>query len=153
MANKPVLKAKDFASNRLTKTYLNWSIYELSTAFEHILFNIRNRFNELRAIPASRFTDFARWLGDAGIRYRMTRLAGSNTTIAIKPAFMAKHFPGISGRVIETMANLLSSKISEMEAECNLCKAHCLKRPNEFCPFFDQQPDTNPLVSTPIKVL
>ena len=34
MADKPILKASDFTAGQQAKTFMNWSIYELSTTFE-----------------------------------------------------------------------------------------------------------------------
>jgi hypothetical protein len=151
MANKPVLKATDFAHDHQTKTFLNWSIYELSTAFEWCLFDLRNRFSVLKAIPATRFTTVARYLGEAGIKYRMARPPNEHARIAIKPAVVEEQFPGIPERVSNLMADALSDKITEMENQCQRCNARCLSRPQQYCTFFEQQPDENVYVSIPVK--
>ncbi len=150
MSNKPMLKAVDFARDHQTKTFLNWSIYELSTAFERCLFDLRNRFSVLKSFPATRFSEVAKYLGDAGIRYRMARSARGSALISIKPAVLEKQFPGIPERVSSLMADTLSNKITEMERQCNRCNARCLTRPEQYCAFFDQQPDDNVLVSIPL---
>ena len=105
----------------------------------------------LKKVPSTRFTAVARYLGEAGIKYRMARPTNDHARISIKPAVVEKQFPGVPERVSILMADALSDKITEMESQCQRCNARCLSKPQQYCAFFDQQPDENVYVSIPVK--